>query len=491
MTVPSWAVLAPAGILGSAALLALLVDTIAPDGDTGGLLAAVAGGGGLAALATAVWFLLSGVGRDGPVELFDGNLVVDGPALLVTAVVAAVVVLVALASYDRLAGRPDRAEYYSLLLLSATGMALVAVSNSFAVAFVSLELVSLPAYVLVAWPRSDRSVEGGLKFFVIGALSSAILAYGISLVYVSTGSLAFSDVAAAVAGEADTGILDTGLFGVAVLLVLGGFAFKMTVVPFHFWVPDAYEGGPTPVAAFLASASTAAGLVITVRVFAGVFPEAAVDWVLAVQLLAVVTMTLGNFAALRQDRITRMLAYSSVGHAGFTLVGLAALTGRADPAFALGSGLAHLLVYGFMNTGAFLVVALGEHWGLGRRVEDYAGLATRAPFVAVAMTVFLYSLAGLPVGGGFLSKLYLLGAALDSGVTLLVVAVVLNSVVSVFYYTRVVRAMWAEPASMGSTDRPAGLYIAVALALLGTVLVLPGFGVVAELAEASARQLTG
>lgn len=485
MTLPSWVALAPAGVLGVAALLALLVDTVAPDADTGRPLAALAGGGGLAALAAVVWLLLAGVGRDDPVELFDGNLVVDGAALLVTAVVAGVVLLVALASHDRLTGRPDQAEYYSLLLLSATGMALVAVSNSFAVAFVSLELVSLPAYVLVAWPRSDRSVEGGLKFFLVGALSSAILAYGISLVYVSTGSLAFSDVAAAVA---DGETLDTGLFGVAVLLVLGGFGFKMTVVPFHFWAPDAYDGGPTPVAAFLASASTAAGFLVTFRVFAGVFPDAAIDWLLAVQALAVVTMTLGNFAALRQDRVTRMLAYSSVGHAGFTLVGLAALTSQANPAFALGSGLAHLFVYGLMNTGAFLVVALGEHWGLGRRVEDYAGLARQAPFVAVAMTVFLYSLAGL-VGGGLLSKLYLLGAAVDSGVTLLVVAVVLNTVVSVFYYTRVVRAMWADPPATTITDRPTGLYVATALALLGTVLTLPGFGVVAELAEASAELL--
>ena len=485
MTLPSWVALAPASVLGVAALLALLVDTVAPDADTGRPLAALTGGSGLAALAAVVWLLLAGVGRDDPVELFDGNLVVDGAALLVTAVVAGVVVLVALASHDRLTGRPDQAEYYSLLLLSATGMALVAVSNSFAVAFVSLELVSLPAYVLVAWPRSDRSVEGGLKFFLVGALSSAILAYGISLVYVSTGSLAFSDVATAVA---DGEPLDTGLFGVAVLLVLGGFGFKMAVVPFHFWAPDAYDGGPTPVAAFLASASTAAGFLVTFRVFAGVFADAGVDWVLAVQALAVVTMTLGNFAALRQGRVTRMLAYSSVGHAGFTLVGLAALTSQANPAFALGSGLAHLFVYGLMNTGAFLVVALGEHWGLGRRVEDYAGLARQAPFVAVAMTVFLYSLAGL-VGGGLLSKLYLLGAAVDSGVTLLVVAVVLNTVVSVFYYTRVVRAMWADPPATTITDRPTGLYVAIALALLGTVLTLPGFGVVAELAEASAELL--
>jgi proton-translocating NADH-quinone oxidoreductase chain N len=491
-TLPEWAALAPAGLLALTALVLLLVDAVDTDGDAGGVLAAVATGGGLAALATTVWYLAAGTGqpdRGGSITLFDTNLVVDGMSLFFTAIITSVVVLVALASYDYLEDHPHQAEYYSLTLLSATGMALVAASNSFVVAFVSIELVSLPSYALVASLKTNKgSVEGGLKYFLVGALSSAILAYGISLIYVATGSLAFEPVAGAIAGGE---VEFTSILGFGILLVLGGFAFKIAAVPFHFWAPEAYEGAPAPISAFLSSASKAAGFVVTFRVFTTVFGDAipVVDWVVAVQVLAIVTMTVGNLAALRQEKVKRMLAYSSIGHAGFALIALAALTGDADGTFVLSSGMAHLFVYGFMNTGAFLVIALGEYWSLGRRIEDYNGLATQAPFAAAAMTVFLYSLAGLPVGAGFLSKFYLLWASVDGGVALLAVALVVNSAVSVFYYSRVVKAMWTEePADdLEITEYPTGLYAAIALALLFTVLLLPGFGVVLDFAETGAE----
>ena len=500
-TLPEWAALAPAGVFVVTALLLLLVDAADIDGDTGGLLAALATGGGFAALAVTVWYLVGGTGqpgRNGAITLFDGNIVVDGMALFFTAIVASVVVLVTLASYDYLHDHPHRAEFYSLTLLSAAGMALVAAANSFVIAFISIELVSLPSYALVASLKNNRgSAEAGLKYFLVGALSSAILAYGISLVYVATGSLAFEPVADAIT-PGGPAVEDSGILGLGLLMVLGGFAFKMAAVPFHFWAPEAYEGAPAPVSAFLSSASKAAGFVVTFRVFTEVIgfvdeAPAVIDWVAAVQVLAIVTMTLGNLAALRQERVKRMLAYSSIGHAGFALIALAALTGDADQAFVLGSGMAHLLVYGFMNTGAFLVIALGEHWGLGRRIEDYNGLREQAPFAAIAMTVFLYSLAGLPVGAGFLSKFYLLFASIDGGVVLLAVALVANSAISVFYYSRVVKAMWTEkPADdLEITEYPRGLYAAIALALLATVLLLPGFGIVVDIAETSAGQLFG
>jgi proton-translocating NADH-quinone oxidoreductase chain N len=498
-TLPEWAALAPAGALAATAVLLLVVDAIDTDGDSNGLLATIAAGGGLAALAITVWYLVAGTGQpdtNGRITLFDGNLVVDGMALFFTAIVTSVVVLVALASYDYLDDHPHRAEYYSLTLLSATGMALVAVSNSFVVAFLSIELISLPSYALVASLKTNRgSVEGGLKYFLVGALSSAVLAYGISLVYVATGSLAFEPVADAITAGGDS-VLDTGILGFGLLLVLGGFAFKMAAVPFHFWAPEAYEGAPAPISAFLSSASKAAGFVITFRVFTEVIgfvdgAPAVFDWVVAVQVLAIVTMTVGNLAALRQEKVKRMLAYSSIGHAGFALIALAALTGSGDQASILSSGMAHLLVYGFMNTGAFLVIALGEYWSLGRRIEDYNGLATQAPFAAVAMTVFLYSLAGLPVGAGIFSKYYLLLASIDGGVLLLAVALVVNSAVSVFYYSRVVKAMWTEePADdLEISEYPLGLYAAIAVALLFTILLAPGFGFVLEFAETGAQQL--
>jgi proton-translocating NADH-quinone oxidoreductase chain N len=492
---PEWAVLAPAGVLVVTAFVLLLVDAVDTERDSGGVFATVSAGGGLAALAVTLWYLLSGTGQSrtgGRITVFGDNIVVDGMALFFTVIVTSVVVLVALASYDYLDDHPHQAEYYSLTLLSATGMALVAAANSFAVAFISIELVSLPSYALVASLKTNKgSVEGGLKYFLVGALSSAILAYGISLVYAATGSLGFEPVAEVIADDG----FDTGLLGFGLLLVLGGFAFKMAAVPFHFWAPEAYEGAPAPISAFLSSASKAAGFVITFRVFTEVIGfvdgvPAVFDWVVAVQVLAIVTMTVGNLAALRQEKIKRMLAYSSIGHAGFALIALAALTGDADQARVLGTGMAHLFVYGFMNTGAFLVIALGEYWGLGRRIEDYNGLREQAPFAAVAMTVFLYSLAGV-VGPGFLSKFFLLWSSLDGGVILLAVALVANSAVSVFYYTRIVRAMWTEEPADGMeiTEYPTGLYAAIALALLFTVLLLPGFGVVIDVAETSAQQL--
>jgi NADH-quinone oxidoreductase subunit N len=209
-------------------------------------------------------------------------------------------------------------------------------------------------------------------------------------------------------------------------------------------------------------------------------------------VLAVVTMTVGNFAAVKQEKVKRMLAYSSIGHAGYVLIALAALTDSANSAFVLGSGMAHLLVYGFMNTGAFMFIALTEYWGIGRRFEDFNGLATKAPFACAAMSIFLFSLAGLPLGGGFFSKFYLLMASINGGVALLAVALVVNSALSLYYYSRVVKAMWIEDPADGDFEiesYPVGLYAAIAIAAVVTVLLVPGFGPVAETAQMAAEML--
>jgi NADH:ubiquinone oxidoreductase subunit 2 (subunit N) len=217
----------------------------------------------------------------------------------------------------------------------------------------------------------------------------------------------------------------------------------------------------------------------------------AVDWVVAFQVLAVVTMTIGNFAAATQEKVKRMLAYSSVGHAGYVLIAVAALTGDANQSFVLGSGMAHLFVYAFMNTGAFLFIALTEHWEIGRTFDDFNGLAQQAPFACAAMTVFLFSLAGLPFGGGFLSKFYLLMASINGGVALLAIALVVNSALSLYYYARVVKAMWVEEpdGTVEIESYPVGLYAAIALAAVVTVLLLPAFGPVAETANTAAEAL--
>jgi NADH-quinone oxidoreductase subunit N len=499
---PDWAALLPALILGGTGLLVLLVDTVEPGTRRRSVLAGLSTLGSLGALGVAAWFLLSGEGpafpaptggEPGPIELFGGQIIVDGMSLFFTTIFAVVAALVSVASYDYMRDRPYQGVYYALVLLAAAGMTLMSAANSLAVAFVALELSSLPSYALVSFLKGNRgSVEGGLKYFLVGALSSAVMVYGISLVYGVTGSLQLEAV-----GDAIVGTELVGVLGFGVLMILGGFAFKTASVPFHFWAPEAYEGAPGPISAFLSSASKAAGFALLFRVFLTAFPPGTmvgleIDWVFAVQVLAIATMTLGNFAAATQDTVKRMLAYSSVGHAGYALIGLAALSpGVANGDLILGASMMHLLVYGFMNTGAFLFVALAEHWGIGRTFGDYNGLATKAPIACVAMTVFLFSLAGLPIGGGFLSKYLLLTATATAGQWLLAAALIVNSALSLFYYSRVVKAMWIEDPAEGLELRgqPIGLYTAVLAAAVLTVVSLVGFGFLSGPAIDSARAL--
>ena len=491
---PNWAALAPMGMFVITALVLFLYDAIDPDSENSELLAGISVAGSLVSLGFTGWYLVAGTGqprRNGAITLFGDSLVVDGMALFFTALTASVVTLVVLASYDYVKDEQYQAEYYSLLLLAATGMAMMSTANSLATGFIALELASLPSYALVAFLKQNKgSVEAGLKYFLIGALSSAVFAYGISLVYASSGALQFDAVAEALQSPEAGGVL-----GLGVMMVIGGFAFKTASVPFHFWAPEAYEGAPSPISGFLSSASKAAGFVLAFRVFTVALGADAVlesvDWVVAFQVLAVVTMTVGNFAAVKQEKVKRMLAYSSIGHAGYVLIALAALTDSANSAFVLGSGMAHLLVYGFMNTGAFLFIALTEYWDVGREFEDFNGLATQAPFACAAMSVFLFSLAGLPLGGGFFSKFYLLMASINGGVALLAVALVVNSALSLYYYSRVVKAMWIEDPNgdLEIESYPIGLYTAIAIAAVVTVLLVPGFGPVAETAQMAAEML--
>jgi proton-translocating NADH-quinone oxidoreductase chain N len=480
----------PVLVLGLAALVVLLYDSVSPESKDSGLLAAISTIGALGAVAVSGWFLTAGTGMaEGGVTLYGDALVVDGMALFFMALFGSVTALVSIASYDYLANHENQAEFYALVLLAATGMSLMAAANSLATVFVALELASLPSYALVAYLKKDKgSTEAGLKYFLIGALSSAIFVFGVSLIYGATGSMVLTDVAEAFGGLPDGRV---GIAGVGVLMVAGGFAFKTASVPFHFWAPEAYEGAPAPVSAFLSSASKAAGFAVAFRVFTVGFPLEAsqslgIDWVLLFQILAVVTMTLGNFAAATQENVKRMLAYSSVGHAGYALIGLAALApGAGMNGDVMGAAMAHLLVYGFMNTGAFLFIAMAEHWGVGRTFEDYAGLATKAPFASVAMTAFMFSLAGLPPFGGFFSKYFLFVGAIDAGFWWLAAVGAVNSALSLFYYSRVVKALWIEDPVVEHdlAGTPTGLYIALTVALVGTVLLLPGFGPVIETAQ--------
>jgi proton-translocating NADH-quinone oxidoreductase chain N len=486
---PDWTAAAPAILLGLTAIALLIIDSISPRSKNRNLLAGTTLVGTLAAFAAAVGLLVTGTGTNGGVAIYGGQIIVDGMSLFFTIIFTSVAALVTLASYDYLAGETEQAEYYALVMLATTGMAMMASAGSLAIVFVSFELLSLPSYALVAFLKDNRgSVEASLKYLLIGALSSAVLLYGISLIYGVTGGLLFETIAANVQNSGLTGML-----GIGVLMVLGGFAFKTASVPFHFWAPEAYEGSPGPISAFLSSASKAAGFAVAFRVFTVAFGldiTSSVDWVLAFQVLAVVTMTLGNFAAATQENVKRMLAYSSIGQAGYVLIGLAALGGGQD-ALVLGMSMTHLLVYGFMNTGAFLFIALTEYWDIGRTFADYNGLGSQAPVACVAMSVFMLSLAGIPLGGGFLSKYFLFGAAVGAGFWWLAAIAIVNSVLSLYYYLRVVRAMWFEESNGDRTieSYPLGLYTAVIAAAVVTVLLIPGFNFIADPAVDAAAAL--
>lgn len=481
---PAWTALAPVIILGLGSLVVLGIDMVWPGTRNRTLLTGTSTFVALAALAVAGWYLLAGTGQPetgGAIMLFQDQIAVDGMGLFFTTIFATVAALVSVASYDYIVDQPYQGPYYALVLMATSGMALMAVANSLAVGFVALELSSLPSYALVAYLKKNRgSVEAGLKYFLIGALSSAVLVYGISLVYGVTGAMQFGAVAGALGNPEMAGLLGLGL-----VMVVGGFAFKTASVPFHFWAPEAYEGAPSPISAFVSSASKAAGFALAFRVFTVALPNTAVpatvDWWVAFQVLAVATMFLGNLAALTQEKVKRMLAYSSIGHAGYVLIALASLAPTAqNTELVLGAGMIHLMVYGFMNTGAFLFVALAEHWGVGRTFADYNGLGKKAPIASVAMTVFLFSLAGVPLGGGFMSKLLLFFGAIKAGFWWLAAVGIVNSTLSLYYYARVAKAMWIEEPSedLIITERPTGLYAAIIVAGVLTVLALPAIGLI-------------
>jgi proton-translocating NADH-quinone oxidoreductase chain N len=488
--------LAPALLMIATAMVLFGVDAIDPDSSNHPAVFGVTLVGVLAALGAAIARLF-GLGPDIGASLFAGQLVADEASLLFTVIVTSVTGLVVMGSYDYLQDVEHKAEFYSLTLLAATGMVLMAHANSLATVFVALELASLPSYALVAFLKDNRgSVEAGLKYFLIGAVSSAIFAYGISLVYAATGSLLLTDVGTAVT----EGVDQTGVLGLGVLLMVAGFGFKVASVPFHFWAPDAYEGAPAPISGFISSASKAAGFLIAFRVFTTAFPlgpmqDAGIDWVFVFGILAVLTMLLGNLAAATQNEVKRMLAYSSIAHAGYVLIALAALKeGGAYNDWVLAGGMLHLFVYGFMNTGAFLFVALAEHWEVGRTFEDYAGLGEEAPVASAAVTVLLFSLAGLPVGGGFWSKFMLFGGAIQNGFWWFAAIGLAASALSLFYYWRLVRALWIDEPTDGGHDlgpTPTGLYVAVLLAAVVTAALLGAIGPVEDVATDAAELLVG
>mgnify|MGYP000849823923 CR=1 FL=1 len=349
-------------------------------------------------------------------------------------------------------------EYYVLLMFALSGMMLMVQSLELITIFVALETFSISLYVLSAFARDkERSSEAGLKYLLLGAFSSAFLLYGIALVYGALGTTNLTDIAAKLA-QVNAAGGSGAMLPVGIGLILVGLAFKVAAVPFHLWTPDVYEGAPTPITAFMSVATKAAAFGVMARILLGVFPTNAGLWIPLVSAMAFATMIIGNLVALWQDNIKRMLAYSSIAHAGYLLIGIAArdYTGV----------LFYLLCYAVMNLGAFAVVAfLSGNNREFTRVDDFRGLAAKHPWAAVSMTIFMFSLTGIPPAIGYYGKFLLFGNAVRAGLTGLVIVGVLTSVVSAYYYLRVVVAMWMreEEAPVETARNAPGLVFVIAL----------------------------
>jgi len=365
--------------------------------------------------------------------------------------------------------REQTVEYYALILFSISGMMLLAGATDLVSVYFSLELMALCIYILVAYLRTqERSVEAGLKYFLLGAFSSGILLYGISLLFGAAGGTTtnLAELNHRLALVPSNGNL---LVFAGVLMVLVGFAFKVAAVPFHMWSPDAYEGAPTPITAFMSMAPKAAALAAFIRVFGTGFHGVAPEWILPLSFIAGASMVLGNVAALRQQSMKRLLAYSSIAHVGYMLLGV--LSGDAQ-AGAQAIWL-YMLTYLLMQSGAFAVVIYLQGKGEGERIEDFRGLAKRQPVLAFSMMVFLLSLAGIPPLVGFFSKFYLFKLAIEQGHVTLTVLALLTSAVAAYYYLNVVATMYfKEPAE--AEVKPLGttfafiLTVSCALILVGT-----------------------
>jgi len=445
------------------ALIVLLADLFLAE-ERKGLLCGIGIAGVAAALLAGFWL--------GPerIEGFSGMIVHDAMGLFFTLTILGVALLTLLMAtgYAEWEGTRN-GEFYALLLLSTAGMLIMAKGTDLMTVFLGLETMSIPVYCLVGFHRNRMtSLEGALKYFLLGAFASGFFLYGIALIYFVTGTTKIAPLAAR-AGDLRLVADPVFLAGIALLLV--GFGFKVSLAPFHMWTPDAYEGAPTLVTAFMGAAVKAAAFAALIRVALLAFPAIAPATANVLWVLAVLTMTVGNFSALLQDNVKRMLAYSSIAHAGYILVGLVAAGVAGGQA-----SLFYLLVYAFMNLGAFGVLMLvAQREDDGYDIRHFAGVGFRYPVLGALLSLFLISLAGIPPTAGFVGKFYLFSAAVKSGYVGLAVIGVLNSAVSVYYYLRLVVYMYMVPAEGEiPVPRPPRTAFSLALCASAAAVVLLG-----------------
>ena len=458
-------------LIGAAAVL--LIDALAPHQRR--VLPFVA----LAALAASAAWTTVWVGRNDFQTAFGGTFSLDKYSVFFYYLFAAITATVVLASIDWVnhEGR-GQGEYYALVLTVCSGLMFLSAARDLITIFLALELSSIPQYILAGWGKDQRSSEAGIKYLLLGAIASALLLYGMALLYGVTGTTLLPEIASVVRTGGDT---NRAVFVLSMALLIAGFGFKMAIVPFQMWVPDVYQGAPTPVAAFLSVGSKAAGFAVVTRIFFEAFGADVLsnDWRNIFAVLAALTMTVGNLMAIVQTDIKRMLGYSSVAQAGTFLIGLAAISAAGSDRFTLGASsvLLFLAAYAFTNLGAFIaIIAISQKTG-SDQISDYAGMWKRAPFLSLGLAFCLVSLTGIPPTVGFWAKMYIFNAGIHAGLAWLVIIGVLNSVISAYYYLGVARQMFVgEPGGDGSSIRTTpsiGLSLGVATAGVFIFGVLP------------------
>ena len=446
----------------------------------------------LAGLAVAFGFTCYLWGGDAQTT-FANMLISDKFALFFKLLFPVMAGLVVLASTDYVSKFKEfQGEYYALVLLSTIGMMLIAAAADLITIFVALELISISFYALVGFLKDAKSSEASLKYLLLGAIASAILLYGMAFVFGFTGKTQLGDISQAIQHLGLTGASAAPGLMLGLVLLIVGFGFKIAAFPFQMWVPDVYEGAPTPITAFLSVASKAEGFAVILLIFysAFLFPSwLSQDWGMIFAVLAAIGMTVGNIVAIPQTNIKRMLAYSSIAQAGYLILGIATM-GLAPAMIHSGqsSVLFFLAGYAVTNLGAFIaVIALSNKVG-SDRISDYDGMGKRAPMISLALTLCLISLTGIPPTAGFMAKFYIFSSAVQHDLLWLVFIAVLNSVISAYYYLRVVKVMWFnEPKFEGKVDSSFALRLALGLSCAGVIIlgVLPNYGI--KLAEMAAK----
>ncbi|MCJ7567099.1 MAG: NADH-quinone oxidoreductase subunit N [Anaerolineales bacterium] len=454
-------------IVAGWATILLLVDLWIP-ADRKGITAGLAALGLVAAIAAVISRF--GIER----EAFNGMIIVDGYSSFFQLLFLGVGLIAVSQAYDYLRRRDiERGEYYTLLLFSLSGMLLMASAGDLIVVFLAVELLSIPLYVLAAFalPRVE-SEESALKYFLLGAFASGFLVYGMALVFGSTGTTALSGVVTAIASAETTPILL--LVGSGMILI--GLGFKVAAVPFHMWTPDVYQGAPTSVTSFMAVGAKAGGFAALLRIFVAALPGVASTWMPVTMWIAALTMAWGNIAAISQTNIKRMLAYSSIAHAGYIFMALpAAATPEIAPE-AVRAALFYLLTYAITNLGAWgVVLALEKAEGSGSAIDDYSGLGKKRPALALAMALFMLSLTGIPPAVGFMGKFYLFQVVIEANLIWLALVGVVTSLISAYYYLRVIVVMYMRDGDPEAHSESL-LNSTILITALGTFIfgILPG-----------------